>query len=329
MDYIGCKCPVCEKNFHADDDIVVCPDCGTPHHRECYRSLGHCVNESLHAGGYDYNEKKSENDRSNGIICPKCGRENEPDAFFCKYCASPLSKADEPQPNGAPNPSNAAGFGAGASGQFAYPFMDPMAGVPADADLGDGVTAGEAAKYVKQNTPYFSRVFNNIVSFGRSKFNFAAALFSGGYLLYRKMYKLGALLTALQAAMMIVTLFVETGYASIFTAFTDQYAKASSLVEMMDYLSKLDTTELFILYLPTVLSFARFAIAIAVGATFNRMYLKHCKREIIKIKSEAAEGENPDTRLQTKGGVNMPLAVSLLITNLIINYLPSILQGII
>ena len=27
MDYIGEKCPVCEKIFTADDDIVVCPDC--------------------------------------------------------------------------------------------------------------------------------------------------------------------------------------------------------------------------------------------------------------------------------------------------------------
>ena len=328
MDYIGNKCPVCARFFHADDDIVVCPECGTPHHRECYASLGHCVNEPLHSSGYDYTQNNSESGGSDKIICPGCGKENEPDAFFCKYCAAPLSKADEAQTNREPNAPNGAGFGAGASGQFAYPFMDPMAGVPAGADLGDGVTAGEAAKYVKQNTPYFSRVFSNIASFGRSKFNFAAALFAGGYLLYRKMYRLGALLTALQAAMMIVTLFVETAYASVFTAFTDQYSKVSSIMDMMDYLSKLNTTDLFILYLPTVLSFARFAMAVAVGASFNRMYLKHCKREIIRIKSEAAEGENPETLLQTKGGVNMPLAISLLVTNLLINYLPSILQGI-
>lgn len=30
MDYIGFRCPVCDKNFHADDDVVVCPVCGTP-----------------------------------------------------------------------------------------------------------------------------------------------------------------------------------------------------------------------------------------------------------------------------------------------------------
>ena len=30
MDFLGKKCPVCSKNFHEDDDIVVCPECGTP-----------------------------------------------------------------------------------------------------------------------------------------------------------------------------------------------------------------------------------------------------------------------------------------------------------
>ena len=81
------------------------------------------------------------------------------------------------------------------------PFMDPLAGVPADTDFGDGVTAGETAKYVKQNTPYFIRVFNNIKTMNKSKFNFAAALFTGGYLLYRKMYKLGALFAFIQLAL--------------------------------------------------------------------------------------------------------------------------------
>ena len=49
--YTGCKCPVCQKEFAAGDDIVVCPVCGTPHHRECYRQLGHCGNEKLHQEG--------------------------------------------------------------------------------------------------------------------------------------------------------------------------------------------------------------------------------------------------------------------------------------
>jgi predicted amidophosphoribosyltransferase len=41
-------CPVCNNVFKDDDDVVVCPDCGTPHHRDCYKALGECKNKSLH-----------------------------------------------------------------------------------------------------------------------------------------------------------------------------------------------------------------------------------------------------------------------------------------
>ena len=36
MKYENETCPVCGEKFTADSDVVVCPDCGTPHHRECY-----------------------------------------------------------------------------------------------------------------------------------------------------------------------------------------------------------------------------------------------------------------------------------------------------
>ena len=324
MDYLGKKCPVCEKYFHADDEIVVCPECGTPHHRDCYESLGHCVNEERHAEGYDYNEQETDEKKEGVVTCPSCGKENNEAAFFCQYCAAPLKREDSADNKQGGGPS------APGAGNASYPFgfIDPLAGVPADADLGDGVTAGEAAKYVKQSTPYFIRVFSNIRNFNRSKFNFAAALFSGGYLLYRKMYKLGAIITAIQLAIMLLSTFVRINYAQFYTEFASQYLNASSVTQILEYYSKLASSQMFILYLPSILSIIQLVMMIVIGATFNRMYMKHCKREIIKIKTTAAEGENPDALLQTKGGVNMALAISLLVTNLIINYLPSVLQGL-
>lgn len=48
MKYTNYKCPVCGNQFIEDDDIVVCPDCGTPHHRECYKENGRCFNWDKH-----------------------------------------------------------------------------------------------------------------------------------------------------------------------------------------------------------------------------------------------------------------------------------------
>lgn len=48
MKYINYKCPVCNNQFTEDDDVVVCPECGTPHHRECYIHNGSCANADKH-----------------------------------------------------------------------------------------------------------------------------------------------------------------------------------------------------------------------------------------------------------------------------------------
>ena len=55
--YDNKSCPVCGNAFEEGDDIVVCPECGTPHHRECYNLSGHCVNAGLHKSGYSYYEE--------------------------------------------------------------------------------------------------------------------------------------------------------------------------------------------------------------------------------------------------------------------------------
>ncbi len=48
MKYINYKCPVCNIQFTEEDDVVVCPECGTPHHRECYVQNGKCTNSDKH-----------------------------------------------------------------------------------------------------------------------------------------------------------------------------------------------------------------------------------------------------------------------------------------
>lgn len=48
MDFKKFICPVCNNAFKDGDDVVVCPDCGTPHHRECWKITGKCFNENLH-----------------------------------------------------------------------------------------------------------------------------------------------------------------------------------------------------------------------------------------------------------------------------------------
>ncbi|MEG2081411.1 MAG: RING finger protein [Oscillospiraceae bacterium] len=67
MSYDGEKCPICAKEFTEDDDVVVCPICGTPHHRSCYLNNKDCANVGLHASGYIY-EKSALIHRATNIL---------------------------------------------------------------------------------------------------------------------------------------------------------------------------------------------------------------------------------------------------------------------
>ena len=321
MDFLGKQCPVCNKYFHADDDIVVCPDCGAPHHRECWDAIGHCHYEDQHAEGFSYDEQEATD--SDTVLCRSCGKPNSKTAFFCQYCAAPLSKEEERQSAEAPGPQPDGMNGMPFGGPAAM-YMDPLGGVPADTDMGDGITAGEMAKYVKQNTPYFIRVFTNIKQLNRSRFNFCAALFSGGYLLYRKMYKIGALMMGLHFAMMILSTYISIRYRDDFVNLVNQ-SGGNSFTQIFNYLSTLSKGQQFVLFIPTFAWLATLILRLVIGATANRMYFKHCRQQITLIKSSPS-GEAPENALQTRGGVNVPLAISLLVTYMLINYLPNFIS---
>lgn len=55
MKYIGKICAFCGSEFTDSDDVVVCPECGSPHHRKCYEQAGKCANIELHTEKFNWN----------------------------------------------------------------------------------------------------------------------------------------------------------------------------------------------------------------------------------------------------------------------------------
>ncbi len=328
MDYIGNKCPVCDKYFHADDDIVVCPECGTPHHRECYKSLGHCVNEDKHHLGYDYLSNTNNQEEADGdcslVVCKTCGAKNAEGAFFCTKCGNHLHDIND-------NSTKGYNVNQNNTNQQTPPFganpnvimFDPLGGVKPDAPLDENVTVGEAAKYVKQNTPYFMTLFSNIRTFSKSRFNFCAAIFGGGYLLYRKMYKIGAIITTIQALIMIFETYLTQYIANnnAFTKMFEAYANYDLDATMMHF-SNLSTYDSLIMLLYVFLSIGSLVLTIVIGACANRTYYKHCMKKISNIKSSVENPADIDSALTKSGGVNVGLAISLWVSYIILSYLP-------
>lgn len=325
MDYEKLKCPVCEEQFKSGDDIVVCPECGTPHHRQCYELKGSCFFEDKHNDGFNYSEDYCQNEEqdtqadkdNNTTECPRCKAQNPKESFYCGKCGFPMGMSNA-QNNQQQNASNF------------YNPLDPMAGVNPEYKLSDDVTAGEASKFAQKSTQYFSRVFYNIKEFGKSRFNFCAFIFSGGYLLYRKMYKIGTVLTVIMGLLLVASAYFNIAY-NVSYDFVMEYNKiiesASAITynDMMMFYQqaffKLDPIQQVLLILDILFSVANFALKIVIGIKANRWYFNHTVKEISKIKKSGTT--SVQETIETKGGVNFALAISLMVVYIVINYLPS------
>ena len=56
----GEKCALCKAYLFEEDDVVYCPECGAPHHRECYNGIGHCALDGLHGTENQYKKPQPE-----------------------------------------------------------------------------------------------------------------------------------------------------------------------------------------------------------------------------------------------------------------------------
>ncbi len=232
MDYTNRICSVCGNAFGKDDDIVVCPECATPHHRECWFKNGFCVNSDKHAEGFVWTKSKDEpaenpvqNERENytpetnedsAKICHICGSENPADTLHCGNCGAFFGNEEKTTELvncaycGAENDARAIrckNCGAPVLKIFRSdnPFIQ-ITGMHPDEPVA-GVTANEASLYTQTSARFYLKKFKKIDS-KKLTFNWAAFFFAPYWFFYRKLYKAGiaALLVFVSVSMLTVGL---------------------------------------------------------------------------------------------------------------------------
>ncbi|MBR2338126.1 MAG: zinc-ribbon domain-containing protein [Clostridia bacterium] len=190
--YEGQSCPVCGQHFGETDDIVTCPECGAPHHRECWKREGHCHFADAH--GTDQQWAKSEPSQAAASSatptrsCPNCGSKNPEFAEFCAHCGRELdaqpdwSSAHSAQPH--VNQYTPPPYGGFTS--FNTTYRDPFGGVPRTEQI-DGVSVETIAEVIGQNSGYYlPRFYKMSRSGGKLSWNWSSFLLSYNWLLYRK-----------------------------------------------------------------------------------------------------------------------------------------------
>lgn len=185
MDYKNEICPVCQQPFTDGDDIVVCPECGTPHHRECWNLTNRCANSALHSESFEWQKSAQPQIQEN--------------------------TADQ----GVPDFSGAEPTQGNTNAPFSMPTMNPqelnedgfemlcMRGVNADKEENlDGMRIGDIAFFIQQNARHY---INKFLKGRKITFNWAALLFAPAWFFYRKLYKAGAIFLALTVAVSLFT----------------------------------------------------------------------------------------------------------------------------
>ncbi len=272
------KCPICEKEFANDDDIVVCPLCGTPHHRDCYKKNGECGNYDKHNEGFRWAPSEKNKLVTEDTI--------------------PLPPLD----NGAENEqSNAnAFFGANPLSQFPQ-------------EIEDGVSTEDVAGFVQIHAIKYIRNFFYTKS-NKKTFSWAAFFFTPYWFFYRKMYKLGAIFMALTLLLTVgfnILPPVQTLYNDM-TEWTEKYS-----VENADEFTEEEMAQAykeqqeFILGNPTgsvlimVQGVLSLAVQIFVGFKANKWYYNHTITNIKKIKTEEPDEQKQKLLFFKSGGCSV------------------------
>jgi len=198
--YTGISCEHCHKTFIEQDDVVVCPECGAPHHRECYKELGQCALNDKHAPDFVWKPKASETAENNAgavTFCQHCNTVNPVGARYCVMCGTPLTGGY--QSNEGRYHRNYENSSSSAS------YFDNDQGFNSEFTV-DGVNSSELTAYTGENFHYFLRNFRRILSGSNFSWNWSAFLFNYFYFFYRKMYKVGFVLLALRIASFVPAL---------------------------------------------------------------------------------------------------------------------------
>lgn len=306
MDYRGQHCPICGKEFCDGDDIVVCPECGTPYHRECYKTAGHCVNEERHGESFEWkpetaphaeekNPNVGQNTNDDGhkvVFCPVCGRENPAEEPNCLNCGARLynnqngGKAFIP-PVELPNMDN-------------QPFGKVVNISPMDM-LGRN-TVGDTAEFIGVNAQsYIPKFYKMQQEKKKLSWNWAAFFFAPYWFFYRKMQNIGCIFIAVLlvisgACTTKSVMAASSNVMQVYENYTNGKASAEDMMKAYEEYEKLPAniiSNVLVLF-----------VHAAAGLCANYLYAKKAEKGVYEIRKLSQNPEQYRISLFRSGGVS-------------------------
>lgn len=297
MKYKNNPCPVCNEIFKTGDDIVVCPECGTPHHRACWQNIGECVNTGSHGTGFVWKsiikeEEKNIKKQEHPLICPDCGNENHPKSTICEYCGHYFDRKKSDN-------HTEEVYRAGPLSVQRVHFDDLKI---------DNIPAVEVADYIGQSAPiYLARFVKMDQHKTKTSWNWTAAFLGPIWCFYRGLNKIGLIL----CAMLLLTYFVAFTsadlkyYDTVFRLSQEVVAGEISrdeLVDEMTIAAEEYNKNAKLSYVRTALSSGISIAGMVITGLFgNCFYRKKIHSDIMKARQEANDMPTYQYLIRKKG----------------------------
>ena len=344
MRYKDAACAACGRLFTDEDDVVVCPACGAPHHRECWLKTGKCAMNDAHAEGYVWafpedlkpaepapaprQDTPDGPQLSNGekvIACPKCGSPNFQNDIYCLRCGARLDGQAPDEPQDPYDPDYDGDAERGYYNDIRSDF-DRYGGISPDASV-DGIPCAEYADFVGGSRPgRIIRKVSTMERYGRKiSWNWAALVFGPAWFLWRKMKKEGAIFAMLLvffAAMMgIVSLDATTVkyYKQIATVPGAVKSGEISLSEMRERMAEYaeayaeewqQNASPVRVALQDGLEYCTLAgVPLAAALLGTPLYRRKVKNDILAIRGKCRSMDEYRRALQTEGGTSAAGAI--------------------
>lgn len=295
-------CGLCKQELTVNDDIVVCPECGEAYHRDCYNKNGKCINEDIHEQlKIEEAEKlknqeleKTQEETNPKKICIYCKTKVDFKTLKCPNCGESMFIAEEQV-----NPAN----------------IEAILGVSPNYEFDNNIKGKDIINFTFINNPYYLNVFKRIKENNKSRMNFSAFLFGGGWFFYRKQFLSGLIAFIVTLAIIISWFFLSGDVYNFlqqaFLTVTDKQMSyymdhTTELIDVMpSIINSLNNTQIVKLLLNEAMPFLIFLVHLICGLTANKVYYKNIIKKTKKIKENHKDEAMQLSAYKAEGGVSL------------------------
>ena len=310
--YYGCACEGCGRPLTLRDDIVVCPDCGAPYHRDCYEKLGRCIHAPAHRAGYEWSFPYQD---AQLRTCPSCGERTLRSEPFCRCCGAPMP------PESAEDPNDRRAAQTEQNGSFDYdsfyrqyeqnvtqPMHQNIRTAFGQDELIDGIPSSDWSDYIGKAAPVYLNDYSRMqLQNTKVSMSFSALLFGPFYFFYRKAWKPAFAFLAAELVLSLPTLL------------------DMMLVTGSPLVAGLNSSTIVILSrVMTVLSF----VLVMVRTLYAKwLYRKSAADRIRRIRKEFPNAAQRCAVLSAQGGVSWAAVIGSLILLMVLGACCTLLMG--